>query len=184
MASNPVKKYYSVTLNDYYNDYKKAAKKSEYEVRSIKDYRSFVFDFFAECFRLILEKSWHFVLPFSMGEFHIVELKHMSNKPVFRNRRKSLLTGKDHYISNKHTFGKFFKFKWEKYNNSQSKINSKYYNFKLEGAYIDGVGWSNKYRVGRKFINEYYRLCDEDPSYSLPNPTNTAQKQLKAPVYE
>ena len=96
MATNPVKKALTFTIRDFYKDYKKEVKETKFKERSYLEYRDFIFSVMAEIFHLILYKSWHFVMPYSLGTFFIKENTSRSTNILRRPFG-------DQYVPNHHT---------------------------------------------------------------------------------
>lgn len=174
--TNPQKKHLNYTIRDFYKDYSKEInKQKKYKKRDYIKYRDFIFSVFAELFYYILHKGWHFVLPYSLGEFYLKESTKNTGNRVY-SLPQSIKARKAVYIFNNHTLRKTFKFVWDK-----SYVNfptAKYYKFEL----IDGrEKLHKKYKVGRAAISEFLFSVGTDPKIKVPNPINKPERILQEP---
>lgn len=179
MASNPQKKHFTLSTRDFYNDYVKSCKKDKkYEALPRLKHRDFIEDVFAEIFHKVVKDSWHFVLPFGMGEFYMSECKGVKNMGSF-SKNLTIRNGKRTYVRNDHTLRKTFKFKWDK---TYARFpTAKYYKFVL----FDGESKLHKrYKVGRKAISEFLISLGSNPNLKMIRPYNSPVKTLEEPNYE
>lgn len=176
MPTNPPKKQLTYTIRDFYKDYRRSCNKQErFPKREYIEYRDYIFEVFAEIFHEILYNGWHFVLPYSMGEFYLKENMRNTGKKVY-SKTRSIQEGKAVYIFNNHTLRKTFKFVWDRtYANFPT---AKYYKFEL----IDGREKLHKrYKVGREAISNFLFSVGKDPNIRLPRPLNKAMGRLQEP---
>lgn len=174
MATNPQRQHLTYTIRDYYNDYrKKANRQSKYQVRPYKQYKAYIYDIFSEIFQRIMHEAWHFVFPFSAGEFYIKKVGQGVFKQIYKKPNK------DKILINNHTFRNRYKFVWDK---SYSTFdNSKFYNFKIaRGTEVEAL----KYNVGKKALSNFYFSMNENPNIKLLTPYNQAIRYLQKPTYE
>lgn len=178
MATNPVKVRLTYSIRDFYNDYKREAKNSKFETRPYIKYRDYIWDIFAEIFKAILHNSWHFVLPYSMGEFYIKKYDKLIGKRAY-SKALSYKNKKPTYTFNNHTMRQVFKFVWDK--TYASFENKKFYKFNI----INGEkALHKKYKVGKKALSDYYFESSTNPKLKLPNGYNKARKFIEEPNYD
>jgi hypothetical protein len=176
MPTNPVKKHLTYTIRDFYKDYRKScSSQKKFPKRNYIKYRDFIYDVFTEIFHEIITNGWHFVLPYSLGEFYLSEDKRNTGKRVFL-KDQSIKNGKATYTFNNHTLRKVFKFKWDK---TYARFpTAKYYKFEL----IDGEEKLHKeYNVGRRFIRNYLFDMGKNPNIKIPTPINRPKRKLEKP---
>lgn len=176
MPTNPPKKHFTYTIRDFYKDYRKACNKQDrFPKRPYIKYRDFIYDVFAEIFHTIIKDCWHFVLPYSLGEFYLKENKRNTGKRVYC-KKASIREKRPVYTFNNHTLRKTFKFTWDK---TYARFpTAKYYKFEL----IDGEEKLHlKYNVGRRFIARHLFSIGEDPNLKVPKPINRAKGKLEKP---
>lgn len=163
---NAEKKFLTYTVKDFYKDYAKAQRKSEFPRRTYKKYKEYILDIFAEIFKEIVKNDWQFVLPYSLGELYLKTSNKVVGQKVI-DWGKTQKTGKHHYFFNNHTFGKVYSFVWDK---TYARFpTSKYYSFNI----LTGANKAHeKYGIGARAIKNHIRKVSEDPLMSLPNSYN------------
>lgn len=177
MATNPQRKHLTFSIRDFYKDYTKIVKKENFPKRDYITYRDYIFDVFAEIFKLILFDSWHFVLPFSSGEFYLKNTTSTTGSRVFC-KTQTMKTGKPVYIFNNHRLRQTFRFVWDK--SAASFPNAKFYKFNL----ITGEDkLHKKYKVGRSAINDFHNEVGNNPRLKIPVTYDNAIKTLIEPDY-
>lgn len=177
MATNLPKKQLTFTIRDFYKEYSRECRKEEnYPKREYIQYRNFIFSIFAELFRHILYSNWHFVLPYSLGEFYLKEDTRNTGKRVY-SKGHSIQAGKAVYIFNNHTLRKTFRFKWDRsYTHFPT---AKYYKFEL----ISGrEKLHRKYKVGRAAVADFLFSVGKNPHIKMPITFNSARKKLEEPI--
>ena len=124
---------------------------------------------------MIIRNGWHFVLPYSLGEFYLKEDKRVAGKKVL-NKIETIRQKKLVYTFNNHTLRKTFRFVRDR---SHSYFtNSKYYKF----AILHGKHKRHrKYKIGREAISNFLFSIGSDPSLKVPNPINQAIRRLQEP---
>ena len=170
MPTNPQKKHFTYTIRDFYKDYRKECNKQDrFPRRDYIKYRDFLFEVFAEIFNHIIKTGWHFVLPYSLGEFYLKDITKRVGTRVY-SKRLSMKNKKRTYVFNNHTFRKTFQFKWDRtYANFPT---AKYYKF----IFIDGQEkLHRKYNVGRLALAKFLFSVGSDPNVKLPRPINKAK---------
>jgi hypothetical protein len=179
MATNPQKKHFTFTIRDFYKDYVKECRESkEFEKRDYKKYRDFIYDIFAEIFKKIVHDSWHFVLPYSLGELYIKNVTVAAGAKVY-SRALTFKNKKATFVLNNHTLRETFKFKWDK--TFTRFNNSKFYSFDI----LPGRNnLHKKYKVGSKFLSEHYFEINKDPNKNVPKPYNKAIKKIEEVKYK
>ena len=175
MATNPVKKHLTFTLRDFYSSYEKNQKGTKFPKRPYKKYRDFIRDVFSEIFSKIIRDGWHFVLPYSLGEFYLQECKWLTGKRV----RMGWKDGKPKYGFQNHSLRKTFRFVWDR--SYTTFTNGKYYTFKL----VSGKEkLHQQYDVGKASIDKHLREVGDDPYSKGPIINNVPERVLREPTYD
>lgn len=175
MAYNPAKSHLTYSVRDAYKDYKKDRRENgkEYELRSYKKYKEYIFEVFAEIFKDIVHKGWHFILPFGLGEFYLKVSDSFTGTRVI-DWEKTAEKGEHVYHFNNHSFRKVYKLKWDTSYTTKFD-NAKFYHFNI----LDGKkAYHKKYGVGAKAINERIMEAANDPMVNMPI---TYNKPIKTP---
>lgn len=186
MATNPIRKRFMFSIRDFYKDYVKSVTlhnkglgKNQEKLRKLEyiRYRDFINDVFSEIFKLILEESWHFVMPYSLGEFYLKEVKHPSGQSY--SRALSVQAGKPVFVRNDHTLRKTYKFVWDR--TYALFPTAQFYKFEI----LRGKNKIHKkYNVGREAISKYLFSIGKDPSKRIPVSNLEALGTPQDPPYE
>lgn len=154
--SNPAKKHYTLTIKDFYLEYKK--RKGD-EALDYKTYRSILEDMFCEIQRAIIYDRLMWQMPYGLGSTYIMAKKNAnlkkSKKAIDFNLTKKL--GKVVRHLNQHTFGVYFGFKWNK---TYSRFRNKaYYTFTATTSRP-----ATKLGIGKKGLSNHIKELSKDPN--------------------
>ena len=142
------KAYFNRGYRDFHLDYKEVD--TPEEKLTLKEYKTFIRDFFDECFLAIMRSKTHITMPFGLGDFYLKEIK-----PGGFYARNSWI--------NRHTFGKCFKFHWDQTYAVFSNL-----------PYIDFKKHDNLKRKLKKFYRDVKAGRERSPQvYSYPIKTYT-----------
>lgn len=156
MATNPVKKFFSVSEKDAAKDYKKKKGRHSEPV-----YKQVVHKFFIEVFKKMIYENFIFMLPYGGGTISIKSYKpsidEIKKGRKYINWKKTKEKGKKIYYLNKHSNGYSYYFKWDK---SFVKFrNRKFYKFRATNSEC-----ATKEGVGRVGLHNYIIEVCNDPT--------------------
>lgn len=149
--TNPVKKHYTMTIKDFYREYRKAGGQLEYKL-----YRKIVEKFFLEISRKIIYENMIFMMPYSLGSVFV-----KSRKTNYKNARidwgKTREQGKIVKCLNNHTYGYYFGITWDK----------SYVRFRNNSMYSFCATSSKKATrlgIGKKGLSQHIMKLSKDPT--------------------
>lgn len=159
MSTQPVKKHFTMTIKDFYRDFRKEemeSGKTPHTVIPYKVFRSVIEDFFYEISRKIIYDNFTFMMPYSLGSIVVKAFKNnLKNLNIDWKATKE--HGKVVRHLNLHTFGYCFGIVWDK---SYVRFrNNTYYNFSATQSKP-----ATKLGIGKKGLSNHIIELSKDPN--------------------
>ena len=160
MATNPVRKHFSITLKDFYRKYRadqRAEGKPCSEILSEKRYKKLMESFFTAIMHKIIYENHTFLMPHSLGSITVKTYKNdnLRKCKVDFNQTKKL--GKVVRHLNRHTYGDAFGIGWDK--SYVQFRNNTFYCFKTTSS-----RYATESGVGAKALSKHIYDLSKDPT--------------------
>lgn len=160
MPTNPQKKHYTMTLKDFYKEFKRELRVEKEELKySYARYREIMEDFFMECFKRMIHENFLFMMPYSLGTIAVKSFN--GNRTNLKKRKIDWKKTKEYGTIvrhlNTHTFGYYFGIMWDK---SYVRFrNNAYYVFRATSS-----DYATRNGVGKKALSKHIRNIANDPN--------------------
>ena len=156
MATNPLKKSYTLTQKDFYKNYKKKVKSPV----TWKQYAGILKDFFVESLRRVIYDRDNFKMPFNLGYMTLTSRKiPIKHTPI--DRPHYLKTGEIRRNYRFNTDNRFYSVKWRRVNTRLQY--SSLYTFKIPRSQ-----WAFESGITAKSIDDYVETTLKNKQKLLP----------------
>lgn len=156
--TNPLKKHFTYTINDFYKSYKDSKKiggRLPEGLIPYKTYRGIMEDFFEGVFKKIIYENFSFMMPYSLGTITVRAFKTNLKKLRIDWYNTIKYKKRVNYL-NRHTFGYAFGIVWDK--SYVSFRNNTYYLFRATSSRK-----CTKLGIGKKGLSKHIFELSKDP---------------------
>ena len=160
MPTNPVKRHFTFTIKDSYNEYKSQKEEKAYHT-TYKVYQDILREIFLFIIKRVIYERWTFYFPYKMGCLTLISIdqdKEGNYHPV--NRAESKKRNKKIVYFNFHSHKRVYQLKW--ITNFVQFKNKKYYKYRATKGTM-----SNKYKSGNAGISDMVHTAAKDPTKKL-----------------